>query len=536
MLRFKNIICAVITTSLLLISGVVFAATTVPFTVNMSEVVNVTGTPRIAVDVGGVTRYATYASGTGTSTLTFNYDMVAGDVDLDGVTLTSPIDLNGGTLKDLNGNDAALTFTLPNTSGVKVSYPSLSMDFTADSDGQYTLGGTPYTSLTSFLTATSGTFSRASVGTYFDSAGVLQTASSGTPRFDYDPVTHAAKGILIEESRTNIAPYSNFSSGWAGQAATPASLSAAPTSILGLVTKRITSGTAAYGGLMRAGFTGGTGTYTMSVFLRKVDWSYVGLRPGSSAISAGKIPFVNLDTLATSSNGVTGATITAENIGGGVVRAKVTWTGTVAGGCCFDVVMTTSAGAESGPGSVQNLDVAGAQLELGAFATSFIPTSGATVTRQADVLNIPTGSWYNSSAGSLYAESDTIPNNSALSGGITIAFFNNATASNTWGLRYDTGGTQMGGVFVTGGANQGTVYASPITSGINKNAHAMSGTTRSIVQNSGTVQAGTFSSAPTITRLSIGNDLSNSSLNGWIQKVKYYPLRASNTQLQLLTQ
>lgn len=36
-----------------------FAATSVPFTIAMSEGVNVTGTPRIAVDVGGVTRYAT---------------------------------------------------------------------------------------------------------------------------------------------------------------------------------------------------------------------------------------------------------------------------------------------------------------------------------------------------------------------------------------------------------------------------------------------------------------------------------------------
>lgn len=48
------------------------------------------------------------------------------------------------------------------------------------------------------------TFTRASTATYTDSSGVLQTASTNTPRFDYDPVTGAARGLLIEEARTNI--------------------------------------------------------------------------------------------------------------------------------------------------------------------------------------------------------------------------------------------------------------------------------------------------------------------------------------------
>ena len=182
-----------------------FAATSVPFTINMSEAVTVTGTPRIAVDVGGVTRYATYTSGSGSAALVFTYAMVAGDVDLDGVSLSSPIDLNGGTITDLNGNPQTdLTFTVPNTSGIKIDYPSLSMDFIYDADGRYTLNGTAYNDLTSFLGASGGTFSRASIGTYFDSSGVLQTTPSGTPRFDHDPVTHAPKGILIEETRTNL--------------------------------------------------------------------------------------------------------------------------------------------------------------------------------------------------------------------------------------------------------------------------------------------------------------------------------------------
>jgi hypothetical protein len=95
-------------------------ATPIPFTVNLSEAVNVTGNPRLQLDIGGVTRYAPYASGSGTNALTFAYPVVAPDFDRNGITLVSPLDLNGGTIRDLNGNNANLAFTAPNSSGVLV--------------------------------------------------------------------------------------------------------------------------------------------------------------------------------------------------------------------------------------------------------------------------------------------------------------------------------------------------------------------------------------------------------------------------------
>jgi hypothetical protein len=97
------------------------AADSLSFTVNTSEPVVVTGSPRIVIDIGGVARYATFASGSGTTALTFAYAVQSGDFDANGIALASPLDLNGGALTDLAGNPpSALSFTLPDTSAIKV--------------------------------------------------------------------------------------------------------------------------------------------------------------------------------------------------------------------------------------------------------------------------------------------------------------------------------------------------------------------------------------------------------------------------------
>src|SRR5205823_1427861 len=78
-----------------------------------SEAVDVTGTPKLGLNVG---RSADYAFGSGTSTLTFDYTVQAGDTsaDLEYATTTS-LTLNGGTIEDAATNNAALT--LPTVGG-----------------------------------------------------------------------------------------------------------------------------------------------------------------------------------------------------------------------------------------------------------------------------------------------------------------------------------------------------------------------------------------------------------------------------------
>lgn len=81
------------------------------FIAAFDDTVFVNGTPRFAINIGGTTRYAEYFSGNGGLALIFNYVVDGSDVDADGIEMLSPIELNGGSIKDANGNNATLTFT-----------------------------------------------------------------------------------------------------------------------------------------------------------------------------------------------------------------------------------------------------------------------------------------------------------------------------------------------------------------------------------------------------------------------------------------
>ena len=91
---------------------------TIAITVTFSGSVTVTGTPQIQLETGETDRQATYSSGSGSATLTFNYVVQAGDTSshLDYVA-TDSLTLNGGTIKDSYDQDADLTLASPGAAG-----------------------------------------------------------------------------------------------------------------------------------------------------------------------------------------------------------------------------------------------------------------------------------------------------------------------------------------------------------------------------------------------------------------------------------
>ncbi len=100
------------------------------------------GIPRIPMNIGGVTRYATYTGGSESASyiFTFAYTVQAGDLDHDGIELVFPWELNGSTVEDYADQDAELTYTPPNLSGWNIDTANLTASF---DDGSITNDGTP---------------------------------------------------------------------------------------------------------------------------------------------------------------------------------------------------------------------------------------------------------------------------------------------------------------------------------------------------------------------------------------------------------
>ncbi len=522
MLRIIFTICIALTICIPIWSA--NAATSIPFTISTSETVNVTGTPRIAVDVGGVTRYATYTSGTGTSSLTFTYTMVAGDVDLDGVTLTSPMQLNGGTIKDLNGNDATLTFTVPNTSNVKVNYPSLGMDFVADADGRYTLNGTVYNDLTSFLSAAGGTFTRASIGTYYDASGTLQTAASGTPRFDYDPVTHAAKGILIEESRTNLLQSSEeiINPSW-NTALCTISLNSQTAPDGSITADEITASSSVF---PIQGYAWVSGlTYTYSIYAKAISDNTFGMRMSSMRTGPAQDQLIIVDLLAGTAayfpgHQAVGATVMISLVGSGYYRIAMT-----------APANNSAVGYVSIEGAT-GIAFWGAQLEAGSFATSYIPTAATTVTRQADILTMPTAPWLNNTEGTFFSETNTVSSQNA-------AVFGAGTTTSDILRVFRQSDSQPVSQVVVAGVHQATIGMGAINwpqTSTPKIGMAYKQNDFSSTVNGNAATTDTSGNLPTVSSMTLGTSPGLPALDGSVKKLKYYPVRISDPQLQMMTQ
>ncbi len=95
-------------------NGYAAVGAVVPIQVNFTENVTVSGTPQISLLITGAARAVNYTSGSGTTTLVFNYTVQAGDTsaDLDFAS-SAALSENGGSLVDAAGNEADLGLVNP---------------------------------------------------------------------------------------------------------------------------------------------------------------------------------------------------------------------------------------------------------------------------------------------------------------------------------------------------------------------------------------------------------------------------------------
>jgi autotransporter-associated beta strand protein len=174
--------------------GAYNAGDVISIQVNFSANVTVTGTPQLTLETGATDRVVNYSSGSGSSSLTFNYTVQAGDTssDLDYLS-TNALALNSGTIKNGSAVDAVLTLATPGAANSLGANKALVIDTTAPtiatSSDKATLKAGETATLTFSLSEASNSFTDADIsvsgGTLsgFSGSGASYTATL-TPSAD----------------------------------------------------------------------------------------------------------------------------------------------------------------------------------------------------------------------------------------------------------------------------------------------------------------------------------------------------------------
>jgi hypothetical protein len=384
---------------------------------------------------------------------------------------------------------------------------------------------------------------------------VLETAASGVARFDHSPTTGESLGFLVEEQRTNLVlrseEFDNASWTKTASIAIVQNSQIAPDGVLSM-DSLVDSGNASKR-ILQATTSIASATYTLSVYAKEFSTGakrYLFMSLSSSAntstyaqarfdVSNGTVVFNGA-----SGTGLSISSFNAEDVGNGVYRCFITGTIGTNTDLSVNIGMTASAtnitpetrGSQNYTGDgYSGIYIWGAQLEAGAFPTSYIKTVASQVTRSADAASM-TGanfsSWYRQDEGTLYAEGvNNIPNAT-----VGIVSLDDGTISNRMTLRRSA--STLSCLGVSGGVTQWNNTNGVWSTG-QQNKAVLSFKTNNVVfilSNSSNATLDTECVIPNITTLRIGSEVAGaaSPWSGTVAKIAYYPKASTATQLQAL--
>lgn len=372
------------------------------------------------------------------------------------------------------------------------------------------------------------------------------------PRFTYDPVTHAALGLLIEEQRTNLFQWSrDFSNAaWTKQAsASTAVRNAVGVDGIASSASTITESAGYFARSVYQSVTGSSGAYSTSVSFQQAagPTRYLRITVVSGPSDFGYVT-VNLKTgaiaqaaAAIGTASAASATVTYQP-STGMWRVSLSCTLAAAPTFVFfipinatPVVVAGDYGRDSytGDGSTSwVLDAA--QFEPGAFATTPIHTTSASVTRAADSATM-TGSnfssWFNATQGTFVADATYVP---GASGAAAMVVFSANNASANGYMTYK--GSLSGSItpIYDAGTLANVLAALP---GGNRVKYAMtySATSDTACANGGAISSAATISVATPIQMQIGRAVAGYLFTGTIARLRYYNTALTNAQLQALT-
>ena len=353
------------------------------------------------------------------------------------------------------------------------------------------------------------------------------SAKYDQPRFDHDPTTLECRGLLIEEQRVNLLQRSaEFDNAyWSKTNITLGNNSTSPDGTINAnsILETTTNGfhVAVVTGILTV-----NSVYTVSVFAKANGRSKFALQVGGQRTADFDLVAVTATPVA--ETGSPSASITS--VGNGWFRCTATRQSTVNGNVTI-ILLNDSGNTEYAGNASLGMYFWGAQAEAGAFATSYIPTTGSEITRNADRAELtPISSFYNQSEGTLFAEASQIAGTYGFAIAIDGGDFNRIAISPQF---YKVDGVDGVNVY-----NGDIVWSAPTPSTNYKHAFAYKASDYAGVRSGSALQSAALNLPnKTLTHLRVGcgHLIDPENLNGHIRKVAYYPKRLSNTLLQQLT-
>lgn len=358
-------------------------------------------------------------------------------------------------------------------------------------------------------------------------------SSSGSPRFDYDPVTYAPLGLLIEEARTNTVVYSaDVSNGslWPQNSVTATTGFLAPDGSNNATLIVPSTGLGYH--LVAQSNLSQNGTFTMSAYVKAsgCNVAYIGLT-GSQVAATFTLVGAGSASWSAGAGFVSSAISKLSN---GWYRISVVCTDNVTNHALEIAPVFGGVAWQSYAGDGVNGILAwGVQVEAGGFPSSYIPTTAVPVTRAADVATM-TGvgfsSWYNQTEGtSLVQVGDFQP--SGTRGAYSI---NDGSSANKQDYRV-TNAVAIATASSTADWNLSS--GAPIVQG-QKSAVAYAAASVAVSVNGSTPVGSASATPPPVNRLQFGgidNDFSLYQLNGHIRRFTYYNKRLPDATLKYLT-
>lgn len=289
-------------------------------------------------------------------------------------------------------------------------------------------------------------FTRATSATRVNKDGLIESVASGVPRLDYpliDGVVQSCPALLLEPIRENELTDSEDFTEWdTTQNATLTSDNA--TSPDGSVNAtKITDDSTSGNHRLFTSLTTTAADHTFSIYLKKGTMTTAFLR----FLSGSDIATANVD-LEAGTITATAGTAKIYNAGNDWYRCSIT--GTAAAGTSYVYVYMKQLAGYAG--TSQDLFLWGAQVEAGSYETSYIPTSGSTVTRNADVCkDAGTSAEFNDSEGVLFVEIAALDNDGTQR---RISINDNVSDSNRVFIGFTSTDNQIQGQSRTGTSTQ----------------------------------------------------------------------------------